>query len=257
MKKFTFFLIFFSLILPPAAGAQKTVFRLGTLPVIDTLPLILADQEDLFNKEGLTVQLYQFNSALERDAALSSGKLDGYFGDLVITMLLNESGQNIKVLCESYHTLPRHRMFAIAAAPGSEISSAADIKDIPVAISTGSVIEFMLDRILLKNNLDPAAINKTEVKAIPIRYQMLITETLKLALLPEPLATRAEQEGAKIIADDRLLDTTATIIAVKQDFILRNPDFAAAFMRAYSKSAAMINANYSCMDSATRRSWSS
>jgi len=217
--------------------------KIGILPVIDTLPLIVADSEGFFKKEGLNVELVVFNSALERDAAFAAGTLDGAFGDLINFFLMVKNGIDIKLVCESYHTSEKSVMFGLMASPVSSIKSMNDIKNEQVAISRGSIIDFFLDQIIISKNLSPEKINKLEVKAIPVRYQMLISGSVKLALLPEPLVSKAIKDGAKLIADDKGLDTTATVIMFKNDFIKDNNPLMEKFITAYNNSVKTINSN--------------
>jgi NitT/TauT family transport system substrate-binding protein len=237
--------IAFSLLLLPSLTMSQGIqnLRLGVLPVIDTLPLIVAEEKGFFRQEGINVQLINFNSALERDAALKGGGLYGYFGDLLNTILLNAGGEDLRIVTTAYHTNPEHRMFALLASPGSEIRNIQQTRDEPVAISTASIIEYLLDEIMAKKHIASNHVKKLEIRMIPIRYQMLINNSVKLALLPEPLATKAVADGAILITDDRILDTTLTIIAIKNKFLTANPNLATRFLRAYAKSVRMINNN--------------
>ncbi len=217
--------------------------RIGILPVIDTLPLVVADAEGIFKSEGLNVELIVFNSALERDAAFSAGTLDGAFGDLVNYFLMVKNGIDTKLVCESYHTSGKSVMFGLMASPLSSIKNISDIKKEEIAISRGTIIDFFLDQIAISKNINPDDLKKIEVKAIPVRYQMLISGSVKLALLPEPLVSKGIKDGAKLIADDRELDTTATVIMFKNDFLKNNETQIQQFISAYNKSVRTINSN--------------
>jgi NitT/TauT family transport system substrate-binding protein len=222
---------------------ENKKIRIGILPVIDTLPLVIADSEGFFTREGLSVELVVFNSALERDAAFTAGTLDGAFGDLINFFLMVKNGIDTKLVCESYHTSEKSLMFGLLASPVSSIKSVNDIKNEQVAISRGSIIDFFLDQIIVSKNISPEKINKLEVKAIPVRYQMLISGSVKLALLPEPLVGKAVKDGARLIADDRGLDTTATVIMFKNDFLNENNTQMEKFITAYNNSVKAINSN--------------
>jgi len=221
-------------------GGDLPTLRLGILPVIDTLPLIVAEKEGFFEREDLRVELVRFNSALERDTALTSRNINGYFGDLLNTILLCNSGNGLLIVTNAYHTSPAQQMFALVAAPGSGITSAGDIGSVPVAISKASVIEYFLDEMTMKAGIPPESVEKMEIRAIPIRYQMLMERRVSLALLPEPLASKAIAGGAAPVLDDRNLDTTATVIAIKTDFLTEHPEAGKGFMRAYDKSVRLI-----------------
>jgi len=224
-----------------AVAADKLLF--GILPVVDVLPLMVGKDTGLFEKEGLDVELIPFQSALERDAALQSGKLDGYFGDMLNTILLIQSGEQLRIIATAFHTHPQYRMFGIAVAPGSGITDLEAIQGKDVAISRATVIEYLLDRMLHSRNMNPAGVSKQEIKKIPIRLQMLLSNQVTAALLPEPLLTLAETHGSKVIIDDRHLDMTLTVLAVN---LKNRPTIASLtprFMKAYQAAVNRINAS--------------
>jgi len=243
MKKITLFIAAVLLLAIFSCKGESGKIKLGILPVIDTLPLIVADSEGLFKAEGIDVELVVFNSALEKESALTSGGLDGSFGDLITSLLQVKNGTDTKLVIESSHTSKNNRMFALLASPGSGINNLDKIKNEEVAISTGSIIEFFLDRILVSKGIEPSKIKRVEVKAIPVRMQMLMSDSLKLALIPEPLASKAVKDGAKILADDTGMDTTATVIIFKESFLSKNNEAMKKFFSAYDKSVERINSS--------------
>ena len=117
--------------------------------------------------------------------------------DLITALLQVKNGNDTKVVIESSHTSANSRMFALLASPSSKISSIDKTGDAEVAISNGSIIEFFLDRMMTASGNEPSKIKRIEVKAIPVRMQMLMSNSLKMALLPEPLASKAVKEGAR------------------------------------------------------------
>ena len=54
----------------------------GVMPDIDSVPIIIAQEKGYFAEEGLKVDIQKFKSAMDRDAALQSGNLDGAVSDL-------------------------------------------------------------------------------------------------------------------------------------------------------------------------------
>ena len=76
LKKITCISVILLLVLTVSCKKDDNKIRLGILPVIDTLPLIVADAEGLFKEAGLDVELIVFNSALEKEAALTGGSID-------------------------------------------------------------------------------------------------------------------------------------------------------------------------------------
>jgi NitT/TauT family transport system substrate-binding protein len=227
--------------LSPKSENNSTTLRIGVLPVIDTLPLYVGVEKGIFSGEGVKVELVEFNSAIERDAAFTAGAIDGYFGDLVNTLVIAKS-TDVKVVTVDYHTLADHRMFAILASPNSGISNLSQLNGSAIATSRASISEYFMSEMLKANNVT-SGVQINEVPAIPIRYSSLMSDQLKVAVLPEPFATRAIDDGAILLADDRGIDTTATVLAIRSSVISGNADAASSFLNGYNASVAMVNSD--------------
>ncbi|NNF99684.1 MAG: ABC transporter substrate-binding protein [Desulfobacteraceae bacterium] len=232
----------FMLLAIPRSWAADSL-KFGILPVVDTLPLIAGIEEGHFEDQGIMLELIPFQSALERDAALQAGKLDGYFGDILNTVLLIHAGSDIKILTTAFHTHPEHRMFGIAASPKSGIDNIDQLKGKQVAISRATIIEYLLDQMLLKNGKPLDAVEKLEIKKMPLRLQMLLSDGVTAALLPEPLLSLAEMKGAKVLLDDRTLDTAETVLAISNRHLSADTTLAVRFTSAYRNAVASINRN--------------
>lgn len=225
----------------PAVSSPGEKLGVGILPVVDVLPLLVGQEKGLFEKEGIDLELISFQSALERDAALQAGRLDGYFGDILNTVLLVQSGEQLQIIATAFHTNPGFRMFGIAVAPGSGITEPAGIKGKEVAISSATIIEYLQDQLLITRNMNPGDVSKQEIKKIPIRLQMLLSGQVTAALLPEPLLTLAESRGARVVLDDRELNTALTVLAVN---LKNRPALSALiprFLKAYNTAVDLIN----------------
>jgi NitT/TauT family transport system substrate-binding protein len=223
---------FIPVFLPTSTLAQT--LRVGVLPVLDTLPLQVAVQDRLFDQEGLRVELVSFGSALERDAAMQAGQLDGYFGDLLNTVLLIQNGVPIRIVTVAYATQPGQRMFALLTAPSVPGLTPGSSKSLKVGISTATIIDFLLDPMLTQAGLRRNQVTPMDVKKIPIRLQMLLTSQLDAALLPEPLVSIAEQQGARVIATDEALNLPVTLVSLLHDRLQQGPDILERFLRAYA-----------------------
>ena len=229
-------------VLPAGARGQDGI-RLGILPVVDTLPLIVGVEEGLFDREGIAVDLVPFQSALERDAAMQAGRLDGYFGDLLNTIMLISSGREVRVVTMVYRTEPQSRMFGIVTAPDSDIKTLDGLKGRKIAISRNTIIEYLLDRILASRNLPPDFVEKQDIKQMPIRLQMLLSGQIPSALLPEPLLTLAEIKGGRVLIDDSDLGICLTVLALRKNLGAMDETLVARFLKAYGAAVEKINQN--------------
>ncbi len=222
------------------AQAVGPTIRFGILPVLQALPLFVAKDVKLFDKEGISVELILFNTAAEKGIALKSGSIDGYFGDLFTPIVLEGNNVDVSVVATNYESTKDRRMFAVLVKPGSKISSVKEMADVPVAVSSNSVIDFVTERLLINGGVPKNSIKRLESKNIGLRMQMLLSGQVEAATLPEPLVTAAEAKGARVIADDSGLPESQTILMFSSDFARKHPSAVKAFLEAVSKANRLI-----------------
>lgn len=194
--------------------AEAQTIRFGVLPALDTLPLHVAVRDGLFKAQGLNVELVSFLSALERDTAMQAGSLDGYFGDLVATLLLVKAGAPLRVVSIAYESSPDRRMFGLVTSPRKSSLTLNDLSGATVGISRSTIIEFIQGRIEAAHGIAPGTPSPVEIKKIPIRMQMLLAGEIDLALLSEPLLSLAESKGGKVLATDQKLAMPLTVLCL-------------------------------------------
>jgi NitT/TauT family transport system substrate-binding protein len=217
---------------------NKTIF---TNHVQHKMNLYVAVDKRFFEKNGVAVEMIPFNTASEKDIALSAGAIDGYFGDLVTPLVLKGNGRNIVIVAANYDTRHDRRMFAVLGKPGGPYKSAGDLASIPVAVSSNSVIHFFTESLLKKNGVPAEKIEFLESKNIGLRMQMLLTGQVEAATLPEPLVTAAAAKGAVVLADDSGLATSQTVLVFAQPFAERHKSAVNSFLRAVAEAAELIN----------------
>jgi len=219
-------------------AADKVAF--GVLPVMQALPLFVAQEKGLFAEEGVEVELIPFRSGLEKDAAMAAGQTQGYFGDMLTSMILGANLMPVRMVATIFNTTGDQRMFAILAAPGMGKPSLSDLARKGIAGSSNTVIEYVTTK-LLESETPGAKLKMIETKNILARMPMLLQGQVPGAVLPEPLVTLVEGKGATVVADDRGLGITPTTLLFTKDFIDRNTDAVRSFLRAVSRASALIN----------------
>ncbi|MDU5053883.1 MAG: ABC transporter substrate-binding protein [Sutterella wadsworthensis] len=199
--------------------ANAEALRIGALPAADSIVLYVAQDKGFFKEAGLDVEIIPFKSALEIGAAMRAKKLDGHFGDLMNVFSQNEHGVPQAVILTTTHTSPEQRNFAFVTSPkaAADIKSLADLKKTDTAMSSATIIDYLLDRMSEEQKLPADALNRVEVKQIPIRLQMLLSGQTPTALLPEPLVSVVEAKGGRVIWDDRNLNETQAVVALRKE----------------------------------------
>jgi len=223
-----------------AAADQKIAF--GVLPVIQALPLFVAADRGFFAEEGLDVELVPFRSSLEKDAAITAGTIQGYFGDMLTSIILDSNSLPVRMVATVYNTTGDQRMFAVLAAPGTGKPSLAELAQNGIAGASNTIIEYFIEKLLAEEN-PSAQLKMIEAKSIPSRVPMLLSGKVPGAALPEPLVTLAEKKGAVVVADDRGKGFSPTVLIFTKKFLLDREADAVKFLKATSRASAFIGRN--------------
>jgi len=239
-----FFLVMTLLAAIPVAVAAAEPLKLGMLQIEDSAPFYVAEQQRLYAREGLEVALIPFLSAIERDSALAAGAIDGAINDPVGAILFDQGRGRLKITALCLGDRPAEGVFAILAAPGSGLQTVADLKGVEIAVSSSTIIEYVTDRMLEQQGFTPGEVKKIEVAKMPIRMQMLLSDAVKAATLPEPLASIAAGKGARILLTDAAgtESLSQTVIVFRPEVLKARRAEVAAFFRAYAGAVAAINA---------------
>ena len=176
-------------------GMAQEPLKIGILPIVEALPFILMEKEG--KPENLEIVV--FSSALERDAALQGGQIDGGITDPLASAIMAGRGMDVVLASLILGSDPTEGRFAIVAAPGSSIKTPQDLKGVPIAISSNTIIEYVTDSLLTEAGLKESEIAKEEIRKMPVRFQMLMSGQVQAATLPDPLAHFALSKGAKLI----------------------------------------------------------
>ena len=215
--------------------------KFGTLPLIHALPLFAAQEQGFFTAAGLKVELISFNSAMEKDVAMSARQLSGYFGDIMTPMVLRSNNVPVKMVATIFNTTGSRRMFALLAAPNRPAESLSQLAKEGIAIGSNTIVEYLAVKMLEKQGVSPQHTRWIEAKNIPIRLQMLMESQAPAAVLPEPLVTFAERKGARILVDDAGMGISDTVLVFTDDFLKQHPEQVRAFLKAVSKGADYLN----------------
>jgi len=229
---------------PTPTEAAPAKLRMVLLPILDTLPMYVAQKEGLFAKHGLNVELVPVGSAAERDQVISAGQADGMINDLLSTALYNKDQTRVQVVRFAQVATPKQAMFRLLSAGNSGLATPQDLKGVEIGISQGTIIEYLTNRLLQTAGLAPNEIKTLAVPKIPDRMALLASGKLKAAMLPEPLSSLAVQQGAKLILDDtQHPEYSNSTYAFRKETIDQNPEAIRSFLTAIEEAIGLINAD--------------
>lgn len=231
------------LFLSLAAGCTgKQDITFGVLPIADNLPFWVAEEKGYFAREGVSVHLVSFDSAVKRDAALTGGRIDGALGDILAVSLLNNGGTKVKIVSLGLGATAEEGRFSILAAPNSGITSVADLKNTGIGCSLKTIQEYVLDNLLTAEGFREEEIKKISIPDMSVRLNSLLEGSIKAAILPDPLAALAETRGARLVLDDTRTNISQTVIYFREEVLEHNRAAVKKIMRAYARAVEDIMA---------------
>jgi NitT/TauT family transport system substrate-binding protein len=225
------------------SGEIQTL-HMALLPVLDVLPLHVAEENGYFEQMGVRVEGVPVKSPQERDTLMQTRQVDGMLTDLISPVLFNQSEAQIMVVRTARKVYPSAPMFRILAAPGSDIQSPTDLAGVQIGISQNSVIEYLTDRMLENAGLSPDQIASQEVSAIPVRFELLVNGEIPAACLPDPLASAAIAAGAVLVVDDTSVpELSQSILTFRTETLASKPEAVRRFLRAWDMAVEELNNN--------------
>jgi NitT/TauT family transport system substrate-binding protein len=239
------FLLLTTMLLIGCGGEQEpTTLKMAVLPILDNLPMYVADEQGYFADENLTVEFIPVNSAAERDQVIQAGRADGMINEILSTLFYNKDKPEITIVRYARVATPDYPQFRILASADSGITSVQDIIGQDIGISVGTIIEYTTDRLLQAEGLSSEDINTVSVPGIPDRMALLNSSELPAANLPDPLASLAMQGGATVVIDDSSYPEYGhSVISFRNEVVEENPEAIKRFLAAVEKAVADINAD--------------
>ncbi|TVQ37477.1 MAG: hypothetical protein EA384_11440 [Spirochaetaceae bacterium] len=227
----------------PAVGAAASpaALRVGMMPAVNSIPLIVAEAEGFFSAEGVAVELEMFHNQLYRETALQTGRIDGSVSDLINAVNAVAGGFAVQV------TSVTDGLFGLVTAPRSRIRSiddwkSAGVRSVQVGLLQDSIIFYSAERILQAYGVDPRTIAPISTLQVPTRMEMVVAGQIEAAMLPEPMTRVAMARGAHLIADSSVMDQTPGVLLFTPQAVSEKAEQIAAFYRAYDRAVQAINA---------------
>ncbi len=235
----------FNIIIFLSACAPQTAtgtLKIAVLPIIDTLPMYVAQQEGLFTKHGVNVEFIPVASAPERDQLVAAGQVDGTINETLAVMLFNKENVQMQVVRYALRPTEGSGHFFILASAKSGISSVDGLKGVEIGVSQGTVIEYVTERLLQAEGFAPDEIKTIAVPKIPDRMALLASGELKAGVMPDPLASLVVSQGGVIIVDDsNHPEYGFSVISFRKHVVDRDPEAIKGFLAAIEEATVLLN----------------
>jgi NitT/TauT family transport system substrate-binding protein len=227
-----------------APAAELVTLKIAVLPIIDTLPMYVAQQEGLFAKQGVNVEFVPVASAPERDQLIAAGQADGMVNETISIMLFNKDQVQVQAVRYALRPTENAGHFFIIASAKSGITNAQGLKGVEIGVSQGTIIEYVTDRLLQAEGLTSDEIKTIAVPKIPDRMALLASGELSAGVLPDPLGALAVQQGAVIVLDDsKHPEYGFSVISFRKAVIDANPEAIKGFLAAIEEATTLLNSD--------------
>ena len=228
----------------PKPAAAPVNLKIAVLPIIDTLPMYVAQQEGLFAKHGVNVEFVPVASAPERDQLLAAGGADGTINETLAVMLFNKEKVQMQVVRYALRPTEGNGHFFILASGKSGITSVDQLKGVEIGVSQGTVIEYATDRLLQSAGFHADEIKTVAVPKIPDRMALLASGELNAGVMPDPLASLVVSQGGVVVTDDSKYPQYGfSVISFRKAVIDANPEAVKGFLAAIEEATKSLNAD--------------
>jgi len=215
---------------------------IGYIPISIYAPMFVAYEKGYFAEQGLDVTLEALPGGSDMVLLTATGEFQAAIGGIG-PAYWNATAQGLPITIIA----PGHSESSPVASPlmiskqaceSGAITRVSDLKGKKVAVNAPGATELWLDAALRSDGLTIADVD-LQYLAFPDAVTALSTGALDAAIIGEPLATKAENDGiaVRLAADFEVQQYQPTMVFANQDFLAEYPDGATGLVTAYLKAS--------------------
>ncbi len=236
--------------IPPVSPPDDaTRVTMGYIPVSIFAPVFVAYEKGYFAEQGLDVTLEQLPGGSDMVLQTATGGLDlGIAGTGPAFWNAASQDLGVKIIAPGHaegSPVATPLMISGRACQDGLIASVADLAGKRVSVNAPGATEFWLDAALQTAGLSLADVD-LQFLSFPDAVVALESGALDAAMIGEPLATRAEQEGiaVRLLADFPVQNIQPTMIFGNESWLASNPDAAAGFVAGYLRASRDLTTSF-------------
>lgn len=173
---------------------DSAALKVGVMPTLDCLPIVVAKELRLFDTLGVDVHLRYYHALSECRKALTDSIVEGAAIDSLLMNQIKAQGIGLT------SALKTDLSWQFLTAKKARISRIAQMSDKIIGADSHGMSHYIAE-----NAIDSMLRHKNyvfivQVEDVRVRQDMLYNGNIDAALLPEPFATKAIQQGAKVIS---------------------------------------------------------
>ena len=174
--------------------ADSGAVRIAVQPTLESLPLIIAEERNLFDKCGVNVALIMYTSQAYCDTAMAERSADAMVTDIVRGK--SWENENKKKLNFATWTNTHYMLISSKKARVKELSQMTDKL---MAVTRNSVTDMLADSAIVRAGKTPQDMFKVQINDQEIRLNMLIESKMDAAFLQHPYAAEALARGGSML----------------------------------------------------------
>lgn len=194
---------------------SKITLRIGYIPLLSQMPLIVSYENDRLNFNNITTELVRYNSFTALEAAMRVGAIDVASLPIPIALSIAADGHKIKIIGICHSGGSR----LVARNKGGLETLRGSLIGVPGLDSNENL---KLSQVLGAMNLRPGL----EYKTIGVTFNSVIhnlkVEKLDALYLPEPFGTIAEREKIAYEIqgqEGKLTGTLGTVLVIRSEIL--------------------------------------
>lgn len=221
-------------------ACEPTTLTVGILPIVETAPLTIAQQQGFFEEENLTVKTEMAPGGAAIIPAVLGGSQQIGWGNTPSTLIASARGLPVRVIAPGGTTgVGEEDVSAIVTGKGSDIRTPADVEGKSVAVPTlNSLAEYAVRAALQEEGVDHTKVEFIEVP-FPDMAAALESGDVAAAFVVEPFRTIAAGAGTRTLLQpyttisDKPFENTQWITSEK--FLQEDRAAVGCFVRAITK----------------------
>jgi len=226
----------------------------AALPAADLAGLYVAQDDGFFAQQGLHVTIEKIASSAAIIADQLKGEVNITAGSYVAYIAAQAAGARFRILAEASALQPDTRVLVVQR--GSPIKNLAGLVGKKIGLNgTNSIGTLLISMLLAEHGISPGAVTfVTDPDGFPAMPAELHDGVWSAAFLAEPYVTLAGQDyGDEVLADldqGAALDFPIDGYMATQAWAEKNPNTAAAFVRAIEEGQALADTDRAAVDKA-------
>lgn len=230
--------LIFSVFLITSCSNEPKTLRLGFNTWAGYESVVIADKKKFFAKEGVKVEVKQYNSLPEVMQAFAEGKIDVMFSTSNEVILLANKGEKLKMALVADYSNGADVIVA-----QKDINSIKDLEDKKVGVVANSISNYILLKALQKAKLtesDIRVVDATEKDAL----SKFKEKSVSAITTWYPYSEEAIQSGGHVIfSTSQIPGQVVDVMSIRQDIIDKYPDRCKKIVSAYLKALDWFSQN--------------